>query len=113
MNTNIWLAAILFVLMIAIGGKKGVRSFIALFINFIIVLLAVFIMGDPLINPIYVTIMACIGVSSVNLFYINQINSKTITAFFSTMITIFIMLILIYFVIKKKIRGLVKKKQTK
>lgn len=101
MNTIVWLSAILFILMILIGGRKGMRSFIALFLNFGVVLLTVLLMTDPSINPIILTSIACIAISSINLFYINQINSKTITAFFSTMITIVIMLILIYFVTKR------------
>ena len=101
MNTLVWLAAILLFLMILIGGKKGARSFLALFFNFGIVLLMVFFITAPAINPIVITLIACTAISAINLFYINQINSKTITAFLSTMITIVLMLILIYFITKK------------
>src|SRR5699024_6110016 len=97
MNTLFVLAVILFMSMIWVGSKKGARSFIALFLNFGIVLLTVFLMTDPHINPIILTLLACVGISFSNLFYINQINSKTITAFLATMITIVLMLILIYF----------------
>ena len=34
MNVLVVLAIILFILMVLIGGKKGARSFIALFFNF-------------------------------------------------------------------------------
>ena len=34
MNTLVCLAVILFILMILIGGRKGARSFLALFFNF-------------------------------------------------------------------------------
>jgi len=100
MNTNVWLAAILLILMIWVGGRKGARSFIALFLNFAVVLFAVFFMTSPAINPIIITLIACIGISCINLFYINQVNSKTGTAFLATMITIVLMLLVIYIVTK-------------
>lgn len=101
MNVLSLLAIILFVLMILIGGKKGVRSFFSLFLNFFVVLLTVWIMTDPQSNPIILTIFACIAISCINLFYINEINSKTITAFISTILTIILLIIFIYIVTKK------------
>lgn len=101
MNTLVVLAIVLFILMILVGGKKGARSFISLFLNFIIILITVFFMNDPHINPIILTIIACTGISSINLFFINQVNSKTITAFLSTLVTIVILLFFIYFLTKK------------
>ena len=59
MNVLVWLAAILFILMILIGGKKGARSFISLFLNFGVLLLTIFFMTDPNANPIILTLIAC------------------------------------------------------
>lgn len=101
MNTLWLLSIILFMLMIGIGGKKGARSFISLFLNFLVVLLTVWIMTDPHANPIILTIIACTIVSSINLFYINQVNSKTITAFIASLITIIILISFIYMMTKK------------
>jgi len=101
MNVLLLLAIILFVLMIVIGGRKGARSFISLFLNFLVVMFAVWIMTDPHTNPIYLTIIACTIISSINLFYINQVNSKTITAFIATIVTIVILIIFIYIITKK------------
>src|SRR5699024_9584287 len=95
------LSIILFMLMIGIGVKKGARSFISLFLNFLVVLLTVWIMTDPHANPIILTIIACTIVSSINLFYINQVNSKTITAFIASLITIIILISFIYMMTKK------------
>ena len=36
MNVIVLLSGILFLLMTLIGGKKGVRSFLALFFNFVV-----------------------------------------------------------------------------
>src|SRR5690625_822318 len=101
MNTLVVLTIFLFILMLIVGGKKGVRSFISLFLNFIVVLLTVWIMMDPSANPIVLTVIACTIVSCINLFYINEINSKTITAFIATIITIIILIICIYLITKK------------
>lgn len=101
MSVLLLLAIILFVLMVVIGGKKGARSFISLFLNFLVVMFAVWIMTDPHVNPIILTIIACTIISSINLFYINQVNSKTITAFIATIVTIIILIIFIYIITKK------------
>lgn len=101
MNVIFLLTIILFVCMLSIGGKEGVRSFISLFLNFGVVLLTVFLMSDPHANPMIVTIIACAVISCINLFYINQVNSKTITAFISSIITITILIFFIYIVTKK------------
>lgn len=101
MNVSVCLAAILFILMILIGGKKGARSFIALFLNFGVLLLAVIIMTDPDANPIILTLIACTVISYINLFYINEVNNKTKPAFISTMATIAVLLIFIVIVTEK------------
>lgn len=101
MSTIFCLTIILFVLMLAVGGKKGARSFFALVINFGIILFTVILMLNPHNDPILITLMASAGISAINLFYINRISSKTGTAFFSTLITIAILLPLIYFIMKK------------
>ncbi len=95
MSTLGLLATILLVLMILVGGKKGARSFFALFFNFAVLFLAVLLMTDPAIDPIILTIIASIGISAITLFYINEINRKTKVAFISTLITIVIVLFFI------------------
>lgn len=105
MNTLVWLAIILFVLMTIVGGYKGVRSFISLFLNFGIFLLTVIFMLDPSVNPIYITGIACIFISLVNLFYVNGINDKTKTAFVATVITIVLLLFFIRFFSRQMMIG--------
>jgi len=101
MNVLFLLAIILFVLMVWIGGKKGVRSFISLFLNFMAIMFTVIFMMDPHIDPLFVTIIASAIVSYINLFFINEINSKTITAFYSSLVTIIILIFFIYIFTKK------------
>lgn len=101
MNVLAWLAAILCILMVLIGGKKGARSFVSLFLNFIVLLFTILFMLDPNADPMIVTLIACAVISCINLFYINEVNSKTITAFISTVITIVILLLFIDIVAEK------------
>ncbi|KMJ60401.1 YibE/F [Bacillus sp. LL01] len=100
MNVLIVLAVILFILMVMVGGKKGVRSFIALFVNFGVLFMTILFMTDPNANPIVLTLIACIIISCVSLFYINEWNVKTTIAFISTIISIIIMLLFILFITK-------------
>ncbi|WP_246943642.1 YibE/F family protein [Bacillus pinisoli] len=106
MNTLVLLGAILFLLMTVIGGRKGIRSFIAIFLNFGVIIISVILMNDPNINPIILTLIACVVISCINLFYINEVNSKTKTAFLSTVISTVVLLIFIFFITSKaKIQG--------
>jgi len=106
MNVLVWLTAILFILMIVIGGKKGVRSFLSLFLNFGVLFITIFLMTNQKNSPIILTLIACTVISWISLFFINEMSSKTVTAFISTMITIVILLLFIVFVTEKSmIRG--------
>ena len=101
MNALVCLAVILFILMILIGGRKGARSFLALFFNFGVLLIAVLIMTNPNADPIILTLIACTVISCINLFYINEVNTTTKTAFISSMITIVVLLFFIVIVTGK------------
>ena len=101
MNVLVLLGGILFLLMTIIGGRKGVRSFFALFFNFAVIIITVILLCSPEINPVIVTLFACVVISCINLFYINGVNSKTKTAFLSTIICIVLLLLFIIFVTNK------------
>lgn len=101
MNVLVVLAIILFILMVLIGGRKGIRSFISLFLNFGVLILTVFFLLDPAMNPIILILIACAIISCINLFYINEVNSKTKTAFLSTVITIIFLVLFIYIMTNK------------
>ncbi|UJW56909.1 YibE/F family protein [Bacillus sp. A116_S68] len=98
MNALVLLGIILYVLMRWIGGEKGSRSFFALFLNFIVLFFTIIFMINPHFNPIILTVVACVIISCINLFYINEINIKTVTAFVSSIITISILLVVIVLV---------------
>ncbi|RSD28448.1 YibE/F family protein [Mesobacillus subterraneus] len=106
MNALVVLAAILFILMTVIGKGKGVRSFFALFFNFAVIFITIIFLNDPNVNPITMTIIACIFISIINLFYINDVNKTTKTAFLSTVISTVILLVFIFIVTDKaRIQG--------
>jgi uncharacterized membrane protein len=101
MNALVLLSVILFLLMAFIGGKKGIKSFFALFFNFGVLIVIIFIMHDPNVNLIILTLIACAVISCINLFFINDINTKTKTAFLSSIITTVILLFFIVIVTEK------------
>ncbi|WHP43553.1 YibE/F family protein [Lysinibacillus boronitolerans] len=101
MNVVVLLAVILCVLMVLVGGRQGIRSFLSLFLNFGVLFVTIFLMTNPKNSPIILTFIACTIISCISLFYINKTNSKTITAFISTMVTIFVLLLFITFVTEK------------
>ncbi|WP_191556993.1 YibE/F family protein [Metabacillus idriensis] len=95
MNVLVCLASILLLLMILIDGRKGARSFIALFLNFGVLFFTILFMADPNLDPILLTLAACGVISCINLFFINEVNKKTTTAFISTIITLAILFMII------------------
>jgi uncharacterized membrane protein len=101
MNTLVLLSVILFLLMTLIGGKKGVRSFLAIFFNFGVLIVFIFMMKNPNFDLMILTLIACSVISCINLFYINGLNTKTKTAFISSVITTVILLFFIVILTKK------------
>lgn len=95
MNAIVVLALILLGLMKLIGGERGVKSFCALALNFAVLYVAVILIAHDM-NPIIITLFGCLAISCITLFYINQVNEKTVAAFVSTLITLVLLLLLIY-----------------
>lgn len=98
MNAIVVLAAILLGLMLLIGGQKGLRSFFSLFLNFGVIFFTLALLLNPDLNPIILTFIASTLIGCISLFFINEVNLKTIIAFASTMITITVLLVFIFFV---------------
>ncbi|MHC8515485.1 YibE/F family protein [Sporosarcina sp. ITBMC105] len=98
MNVLILLALILLVLMVWIGGKQGLRSFLSLFMNFGVFFFTLALMLNPDFDPIILTFIASALIGCISLFFINEVNRTTVIAFISTMITISLLLVFIVFV---------------
>ena len=95
MNICLVLFFILFIVMIAVGGTRGLKSFLTLVFNFII-LFTMFILILFKIDPIKVTIFGCIIISYVTLFFINGYNVKTYSSLLSVTIVVLITMLLTY-----------------
>lgn len=95
MNVAFILLCILFALMIAVGGKRGVKSFFTIFFNFIILFFLLLLIGAGF-EPIKVTIVICIIITCITLFFINGFNLKTISALLSVTIVVFFTMLITY-----------------
>lgn len=98
MNVLVILAIILCLLMIAVGGRKGAKSFVSLMLNFGIFIIMLFFMMDVTLNPIIITLIGSVAMVCVNLFFVNEINKKTKLAFVSTIVTLTILFSFILFI---------------
>ncbi|ARJ51016.1 YibE/F family protein [Staphylococcus lutrae] len=96
MNAIVILGVILFILMLAFGGKTGLVAFLTLFLNFIVLFITVIIMLFG--APIYLlTFLFCIIVALINLFLLNRFNTKTLAAFIASVVTTILMIGAVYF----------------
>lgn len=95
MNAIVILGLILLITMLVFGGKKGLISFLALFLNFTILVISIVAIIFEV--PIYiVTIIFCVAIAACNLFMLNSYNEKTQAAFLSSIIATLILVGLIY-----------------
>lgn len=94
---NLVLSIILFLLMIYVDRKRGVKLFLSLVFNFLILMVLFYLIAIG-INPIICSIIACIILSYVILFYVNGDNIKTRTSFKSIIIVLLILSLFIYLV---------------
>lgn len=95
MSTITLLGLILFILMLIFGGKKGLISYLTLFLNFVILFISIILIIFGV--PIYlVTLIFCIVIAACNLFVLNSYNTKTKAAFYATIVTTVILIAAIY-----------------
>lgn len=90
------LLLILFLLMIYIDKKRGIKLFISLIINFLILLVLFYFISFGL-NPIICSLIACFIISYIILYFVNGENIKTESSLKSIFIVLIILAILIYF----------------
>lgn len=89
------LGLILFIFMLIFGGKKGLISYLTLFLNFVILFISIILIIFGV--PIYlVTLIFCIVIAACNLFVLNSYNTKTKAAFYATIVTTVILIAAIY-----------------
>lgn len=100
------LAVVFVVLLIAVGGDRGVVSLVTLVGNILTFLFSIYLMAAG-INPIVITLIACLIISSITLFYQNQKNEKTKAAFISVVsVSLLLLIFMVLFLTKMDLYGL-------
>lgn len=95
MTTIFLLTIILLILMIIVGGKRGLTSFVTLYLNFFIFFMMVILIAYNF-NPIIIALLGSIIISIVTLFIVNGVNEKTIASFISIIITLILLFLFVY-----------------
>lgn len=96
---NIILIALLFLLMIYIDTKRGIKLFLSIIFNFIILMIIFYLIAIGL-NPIICSLIGCFVISYIILYYVNERNIKTESSLKSVIIVLIILSFLIFFVTK-------------
>ena len=94
------LLLILFLLLLIIGRKRGVKTFITFLICMLQIFIYIFFMRIGL-NSILWAFISCFIASLFSLFFLNGYSKKTLSAFIGVMIVQVMMFILIYIVCKR------------
>lgn len=95
MSVQFVLLIILFALMTIVGGKRGAKSFFTLLANFIIMFIGIIFMVFNT-DPMIVTIVCCVVIGSMTLFFTSGVNTKTIASLISITIVLVLTIALIY-----------------
>ena len=95
MKTNTILIAILFLLMIYIDWKRGIKLFLSLIFNFLILMIIFYLIAIGL-NPIICSLIGCFVISYIILYYVNEKNIKTVSSLKSIIIVLLILSCLIF-----------------
>ena len=96
---NIILIILLFLLMIYIDIKRGIKLFLSILFNFIILMIIFYLIAIGL-NPIICSLIGCFIISYIILYYVNERNVKTESSLKSVIIVLIILSFLIFFVTK-------------
>jgi uncharacterized membrane protein len=99
------LSLILFILCILVGGNRGFKSFVVLFVDILFCLLNIILIGNDM--PIILsTFILCLMLTYIILFFVNGYNKKTIASFYSTIAILILLIISIFVVVKySKVQG--------
>lgn len=93
------LIIILFLLMLYIDKKRGIKLFISLIMNFIILMIIFYLIVFGL-NPVITSLIGCFIISYIILYYVNEENIKTRSSLKAIGITLIILALLIFIMTK-------------
>lgn len=94
------LSLILFILLLLIGKKQGLKTFLCFYMSYFLIIIYIVFMGYGF-NAIIVSLIICIIESLISLFLLNGYNIKTKSSFISVNIMLIIMFILIFLIGKR------------
>jgi len=94
---NIILIIILFLLMIYIDKKRGLKLFLSLIFNFLI-LMVIFYFIALGFNPIICSLLGCFLISYIILYFVNEKNIKTVSSLKSILIVLCILALSIFII---------------
>ena len=94
------LLIILLLLTIYVGGKRGIKLFISLIINFLILMISFYFIALG-INSIVVALLGSFIISLIILYFVNGKNIKTTSALYSIVIVLIILAISIFIITEK------------
>ena len=92
---NLILSIILLLLLIIIGGKRGIKTYIMIYINLFLIMGLIILVGWGF-DPLIVTLINVIITSLIILFFLNGYNKKTISSFISVIIILLIFIGITY-----------------
>ena len=99
------LSIILFILCIVVGGDRGFKSFIVLFLDIAFCMINILLLGVGF-PPVITTFILCVILAYIILYFVNGYNKKTIASFYSTMvILVFLMISVFIITYLSKIQG--------
>lgn len=92
---NTILIIILFLLMIYIDKKRGIKLFLSIIFNFLILMILFYFIALGF-NPIICSLIGCLIISTIILYFVNGKNKKTISSMKSIIIVLLILAVLIF-----------------
>jgi uncharacterized membrane protein len=87
----------MFFLLVWIGGKRGIKLFISLVINFIILMIAFYFIALGF-NPIVISLIGCLIITYIILYFVNGESIKTKASLISVIIVLLILVVSIFIV---------------
>ena len=91
------LSIILFILCILVGGSRGLKSFIVLFLDIAFCMLNIILIGTGF--PVVIsTFILCLILAYIILYFVNGYNKKTIASFYSTVIILSFLMISVFII---------------
>ena len=93
------LIVILFLLMLYIDKDRGIKLFVSLVLNFLCLIITFYFIALG-INPIIVSLLGCLLMSYIILYFVNEKNIKTQSSFLSVLVVLIILAISIFVIAK-------------